>query len=175
MKYLYSIFFSLLAFTHTHAEWTYATESSTILAKTPDSLFGVYINDNVLNYVTKQELKSKSKDYVKGYFYVLLKNPPIKNEDYTDDLYVTFDKNNNIANILSEKIFQSPKNCKKAQNNLREELEKKFDLEFLWNPFDHSFLDWIGDVSFQMQCEFDDKESKFFITIETYEYFMKGS
>ena len=151
------------------------TLSTSIFAKSLDSLFEVRINDNILNYVTKQELNSKGKDYVKGYFYVLLKNPPIKNEDYTDDLYVTFDKNNKIANILSQKIFQRPKNCKKAQNSIRESLEKKLDLDLLWNPFDNSFIVWVGEASLQIQCEFDEKEAKLFIIIETYEYFMKDT
>ena len=151
------------------------TLSTSIYAKSLDSLFEVRINDNILNYVTKQELKSKSKDYVKGYYYVLLKNPPIRNEDYTDILYVTFDKNNKIANILSQKIFQSSKNCKKAQNSIRETLKKKLGLDLLWNPFDNSFIDWVGEVSLQIQCEFDEKEAKLFIIIETYEYFMKDT
>ena len=79
------------------------TLSTTILAKTPDSLFGVYINDNVLVYVTKEELKSKRRNIVRDFYYVKIKNPPVSNKNYSDKLWVIFDKNNKIHNISSEK------------------------------------------------------------------------
>ena len=64
------------------------TLSTTILAKTADSLFGIYINDNVLDYVTKEELKSKGKGPFGDYFFIRLKNPPISNQSYIDKIYV---------------------------------------------------------------------------------------
>jgi len=44
------------------------TLSTTILAKTPESLFGVYINNNVLDYVTNEEFKSKSRDKARSFY-----------------------------------------------------------------------------------------------------------
>ena len=89
------------------------TLSTTILAKTPESLFGVYINDNVLDYVTKEELKSKGKDYARGFYYVEIKNPPVSNKDYSDILWVRFDKNNKIATFNQKNIFVTLKIVRK--------------------------------------------------------------
>ena len=153
------------------------TLSTTIFAKTPDSLFGVSINDNVLNYVTKEELKSKDKDVVSGYFWLLLKNPPVINKDYSDVLFVTFDKNNKISEIQSEKNFQNSENCETVEYGIRRTLETKYDIKFTKSSLSrYGFYHWVGygDIVIGTECKFvGDDETTLFIYIQTEEYSYK--
>ena len=151
------------------------TLSTTILAKTPDSLFGVYINDNVLDYVTQEELKSKLRDYARGFYALRLKNPPVSNKSYSDKLWVTFDKNNKIAQILSEKEFQNSETCEKVEYGVRRTLETKYNFEFERNPrSNYAFYKWIGDNVISTQCKvFGDNKTILFILLYTKEYFEK--
>ena len=151
------------------------TLSTTILAKTPESLFGVYINDNVLDYVTKEELKSKSRDYARGFYYVKIKNPPVSNKDYSDDLWVKFDKNNKIAKIQSEKVFQNSENCEKVEYGVRRALESKYNIEFVRNSnTKYGFQKWVGDNVISTECRvFSDDETILFISLRTERYSYK--
>jgi len=151
------------------------TLSTTILAKTPESLFGVYINDNVLDYVTKEELKSKYKDYARGFYALILKNPPVSNKDYSDKLFVKFDKNNKIAKIKSQKEFQNSETCEKVEIGVRRQLENKYNIEFERNPNgEYAFQKWGENVLIQTQCRvFSDDKTILFILLETEEYFDK--
>jgi len=148
------------------------TLSTTILAKTPDSLFGVYINDNVLDYFTKEELKSKVKDHARGFHSLKLKNPPVSNKDYSDKLFVVFDKNNKIAKIHSEKEFQNSETCEKVEYGVRRQLENKYNIEFLKNPnTNYGFQKWVGDNVISTQCKvFGNYEITLFIFIQTKKY-----
>ena len=148
------------------------TLSIPILAKTPDSLFGVYINDNVLDYVTKEELKSKYRDSARGFYYVKIKNPPVSNKDYSDELYVTFDKNNKIGEINSQKIFQNLQTCEKVEYGARKALENKYNIEFLKNPnTKYGFDKWVGDNVIATQCKvFGDDDIALFIFLQTEKY-----
>ena len=151
------------------------TLSTTILAKTPESLFGVYINDNVLDYVTKEEIKSKERDYARGFYYVLLKNPPVSNKDYSDNLFVMFDKNNKIAEIQSDKQFQNSETCEKVEIGVRKALENKYNIEFVRNSrTKHGFGKWVEDNVIGTQCKvFSDDKTTLFITLWTKKYFEK--
>ena len=151
------------------------TLSTTILAKTPESLFGVYINDNVLDYVTKEELKSKWRDYARGFYYVTIKNPPVSNKDYSDKLYVMFDKNNKIARIQSEKEFQNSENCEKVEYGVRRQLETKYDIEFVRNSLtNYGFQKWVGDNVIDTECRvFGDDDITLFISLKTIQYSRK--
>jgi len=151
------------------------TLSTTILAKTPESLFGVYINDNVLDYVTKEELKSKWRDYARGFYYVTIKNPPVSNKDYSDKLYVMFDKNNKIARIQSEKQFKNLETCEKVEYGVRRALESKYNIEFVRNPkTKYGFDKWVEDNVISTQCKvFGDDDTTLFIFLNTKEYFEK--
>ena len=148
------------------------TLSTTILAKTPESLFGVYINDNVLDYVTKEELKSKYRDSARGFYYVKIKNPPVSNKDYSDELYVTFDKNNKIAQIQSQKQFQNLETCEKVEYGVRRALENKYNIEFVRNSnTKYGFQKWVGDNLIATQCRvFGDDEVILFIYLRTEKY-----
>ena len=148
------------------------TLSTTILAKTPDSLFGVYINDNVLDYFTKERLKSKSRDYARGFYSLRLKNPPVSNKDYSDKLYVKFDKNNKIAEIKSQKNFQNFETCKKVEYGVRRRLETKYEIKFVRNPkTKHGFYKWVGDNVIATECKvFGDDDITLFITLWTKKY-----
>jgi len=153
------------------------TLSTTILAKTPESLFGVYINDNVLDYVTQKELKSKSRDYARGFYGLRLKNPPVSNKDYSDKLWVKFDKNNKIARIKSQKEFQNLETCEKVEYGVRRALENKYNIEFVRNSnTKYGFYKWVGDKALETQCRvFGDDETILFIILDTKEYFEKFS
>ena len=148
------------------------TLSTTILAKTPESLFGVYINDNILNYVTKEELKSKSKDFVKGFYELRLNNPPVSNKDYSDKLYVKFDKNYKIAQIKSQKQFQDSETCEKVEYGVRRTLEKKYDIEFARNSrTNYGFQKWFENVALGTQCKvFSKNKTILGIVLNTKEY-----
>ena len=148
------------------------TLSTTILAKTPESLFGVYINDNVLDYVTKEELKSKYRDSARGFYYVKIKNPPVSNKDYSDELYVTFDKNNKIAQIQSQKQFQNLETCEKVEYGVRRALENKYNIEFVRNSnTKYGFDKWVGDNVIATQCKvFGDDDIALFIFLQTEKY-----
>ena len=148
------------------------TLSTTILANTPQSLFGVYINDNVLDYVTKEELKSKVKDYARGFYSLRLKNPPVSNKDYSDKLYIKFDKNNKIAKIQSEKEFQNSETCEKVEYGVRRALENKYSIELLKNPYaTYGFQKWVGDNVIATSCKtFSDDDTTLLITLETERY-----
>jgi len=151
------------------------TLSTTILAKTPESLFGVYINDNVLDYVTKEELKSKRK-YIKGFYYLLLETPPVSNKDYLDSLFVMFDKNNKISNIQSEKTFQNLENCKNMEVSARSTLENKYDIEFVRNLNDQygfRFQKWGGDYAIVSECTVSGDKTVLLISLMTSEYIFK--
>jgi len=151
------------------------TLSTTILAKTPESLFGVYINDNVLDYVTKEELKSKYRDYARGFYALILENPPVSNKNFSDKLFVKFDKNNKIAKIKSQKTFQNSETCEKVEYGVRRALENKYNIEFVRNPnTNYGFQKWVGNILIQTQCVvFSDKETILFILLDTEEYFDK--
>ena len=151
------------------------TLSTTILAKTPESLFGVYINDNVLDYVTQKELKSKYRDSARGFYQLRLKNPPISNKSYSDKLWVMFDKNNKIAKIQSQKEFQNPETCEKVEYGVRRALENKYNIEFVRNSkTKHGFDKWVGDNVISTQCKvFGDDDTTLFILLNTKEYFEK--
>ena len=151
------------------------TLSTTILAKTPDSLFGVYINDNILDYVTKEGLKSKYRDYVRGFYGLILENPPVSNKNYSDKLFVKFDKNNKIAKIKSQKTFQNSETCEKVEYGVRRTLENKYNIEFVRNRnTNYGFQKWVGNILIQTQCVvFSDKETILFILLDTEEYFDK--
>jgi len=151
------------------------TLSIPILAKTPDSLFGVYINDNVLDYVTKGELKSKGRDYARGFYGLRLKNPPVSNKDYSDKLFVKFDKNNKIGEIKSEKKFQNLETCEKVEYGVRKALENKYSIELSKNPYTtYGFYKWVGDKLLATQCKvFSDDDITLFISLETTEYYEK--
>ena len=148
------------------------TLSTTILAKTPDSLFGVYINDNVLDYVTQKELKSKYRDYARGFYYVKIKNPPVSNKDYSDNLWVTFDKNNKIHSIQSDKKFQNSETCEKVEYGVRRQLESKYNIEFVRNSkTKHGFQKWVGDNLMMTTCRvFSDDETTLIISLKTEKY-----
>ena len=148
------------------------TLSTTILAKTPDSLFGVYINDNVLDYVTKEELKSKRRDIVRDFYYVKIKNPPVINKDYTDNLWVTFDKNNRIHSIQSDKFFQDSETCEKVEYGARRQLETKYNIEFVRNSrAKYGFQKWVGGKVLATECKvFGDYDTKLLIHIHTEKY-----
>ena len=148
------------------------TLSTTILAKTPESLFGVYINDNVLDYVTQKELKSKSRDYARGFYTLRLKNPPVNNKDYSDKLYVKFDKNNKIAKIQSEKQFQNSETCEKVEYVARRQLETKYEIKFVRNSrTKYGFYKWVGDNVIFTECKvFSDDKTTLFINLETKKY-----
>jgi len=149
------------------------TLSTTILAKNPDSLFGVYINDNVLDYVTKEELKSKWRDYARGFYGLRLKNPPVSNKYYSDELFVKFDKNNKIAEIKSQKDFLKLETCKEVENNARRQLETKYDIEFAENSYvNYGFYKWVGDNAIGTECRVfgDDDKTILFITLKTEKY-----
>ena len=151
------------------------TLSTTILAKTPESLFGVYINDNVLDYVTQKELKSKSRDYVRGFYGLRLKNPPVSNKDYSDKLWVKIDKNNKIAQIKSQKQFQNLETCEKVEYGARKTLETKYNIEFVRNPrTKYGFQKFFKDNAIGTQCKvFSDDDITLFISLETTEYYEK--
>jgi len=148
------------------------TLSTTILAKTPESLFGVYINDNVLDYVTQKELKSKYRDYARGFYYVKIKNPPVSNKDYSDNLWVTFDKNNKIHSIQSDKKFQNSETCEKVEYGVRRQLETKYNFEFVRNSqTKHGFQKWVGDNVMMTTCKvFGDDETTLIISLKTEKY-----
>ena len=148
------------------------TLSTTILAKTPESLFGVYINDNVLDYVTQKELKSKYRDYARGFYYVKIKNPPVSNKDYSDNLWVTFDKNNKIHSIQSDKKFQNSETCEKVEYGVRRQLESKYNIEFVRNSkTKHGFQKWVGDNLMMTTCRvFSDDETTLIISLKTEKY-----
>ena len=151
------------------------TLSTTILAKTPESLFGVYINDNVLDYVTQKELKSKSRDYVRGFYGLILKNPPVSNKDFSDMLFVKFDKNNKIAEIKSQKKFQNSETCEKVEYGIRRTLETKYNIEFVRNSrAKYGFQKLFIDNGISTQCKvFSDDDITLFISLETTEYYEK--
>jgi len=152
------------------------TLSTTILAKTPESLFGVYINDNVLDYVTQKELKSKSRDRVRGFYGLELKNPPISNKDFSDKLYVRFDKNNKIAQIKSEKHLQNFETCKRVGVDVRKALETKYDIEFVRNLNDQygfRFQKWGGDYAIVSECTVSGDKTVLLISLMTSEYIFK--
>ena len=151
------------------------TLSTTILAKTPDSLFGISINDNILNYVTKEELKSKGKDALEGYFYILLKNPPVSNEDYVDYLFVMFDKNNKIGNIQSQKSFQKLETCKLIELPIRNLLMDKFNIEFEPYPnIQYGFYNNKYGVTIATECNVEnDNKTTLIISLESQEYLNK--
>ena len=148
------------------------TLSTTILAKTPDSLFGVYINDNVLDYVTQKELKSKSRDYARGFYTLRLKNPPVSNKDYSDKLFIKFDKNNKIGEIKSQKNFQNFETCEKVEYEVRRQLETKYEIKFVRNSrTKYGFYKWVGDNVIATQCRvFSDDKITLFITLDTEKY-----
>ena len=147
------------------------TLSTTILAKTPESLFGVYINDNVLDYVTKKELKSKVKDRARGFYYLELKNPPVHNKNYSDIFWVRLDKNNKIAAINSEKEFQNSETCKDVEYQVRRTLETKYNFEFERDPkINYVFQKWFGDIVITTQCRVFDNHTTLFINLVTEEY-----
>jgi len=146
--------------------------STTILAKTPDSLFGVYIDDNILDYVTKERLKSKVKDYARGFYQLKLKNPPVSNKDYSDKLWVIFDKKNKIAKIHSEKEFRNSETCEKVEYGVRRQLETKYDFEFVRNSrVKYGFQKWFGDNAIATHCAvFSDDDTTLFIYLQTKKY-----
>ena len=148
------------------------TLSTTILAKNPESLFGVYINDNVLDYVTQEELKSKVKDYARGFYYLKMKNPPVSSKDYKDKLWVKIDKNNKIHSIHSEKKFQNLETCEKVEYGVRRQLESKYNIEFVRNSWaKHGFQKWVGDNVISTECRvFSDDKTTLFINLETKKY-----
>jgi len=147
------------------------TLSTTILAKTPESLFGIYINDNVLDYVTKEELKSKRKDRARGFYSLILKNPPLSNKDFTDKLYVSFDKNNKIVKIQSDKVFQTFENCKNVGYRVRKGFENKYDIEFVTNlNIKYGFDKWVGDNQIAIQCLATDNVTYLLIFLQTEKY-----
>jgi len=135
-------------------------------------LFGVYINDNILNYVTKEELKSKSKDFVKGFYELRLNNPPVSNKDYSDKLWVVFDKNNKIAEIQSDKKFQKSETCEEVEYGVRRQLETKYNIEFVRNPnTKHGFYKWVGDNAISTTCKvFGDDNITLIISLKTEKY-----
>jgi len=151
------------------------TLSTTILAKTPDSLFGVYINDNVLVYVTKEELKSKRRNIVRDFYYVKIKNPPVSNKNYSDKLWVIFDKNNKIHSIQSEKVFQDSETCEKVEYGARRTLETKYNIEFVRNSrTKYGFQKLFKDNVISTQCKvFSDDKTTLFITLKTIQYSRK--
>ena len=147
------------------------TLSTTILAKTPESLFGVYINDNVLDYVTQKELKSKYRDYARGFYYVKIKNPPVSNKDYSDNLWVTFDKNNKIHSIQSDKKFQNSETCEKVEYGVRRQLETKYNFEFRRNTRNNNtFSKLVGDNWILTSCTAGDDDTKLLIYLQTKEH-----
>ena len=150
------------------------TLSTTILAKTPESLFGVYINDNVLDYVTQKELKSKSRDRVRGFYGLELKNPPISNKDFSDKLYVRFDKNNKIAQIKSEKHLQNFETCKRVGVDVRKALETKYDIKLkrISIPRD-SFMGVFGVSGIVSECTVSGDKTVLLISLMTSEYIFK--
>ena len=151
------------------------TLSTTTLAKTPESLFGVYINDNILDYVTQKELKSKSRDYARGFYTLRLINPPVSNKSYFDKLWLTFDKNNKIGSIQSEKEFQDIETCKIVEYGVRRRLESKYNIELVKNSkTKYGFQKWFGDSVISTQCRvFSDDDTTLFITLQTKKYFDK--
>ena len=149
------------------------TLSTTILSKTPDSLFGVYINDNVLDYVTKEELKSKVKDRARGFYYLELKNPPVSNKDYSDRLWLRFDKNNKIAQIKSEKHLQNFETCKRVVVDVRKALETKYDVELERNWASYGFQKRFGDNVIVSECTVSGDKTVLFISLMTIEYIIK--
>lgn len=153
------------------------TLSTTIFAKTPDSLFGVYINDNVLNYVTKEELKSKVKSIIaRGFDELTLNNPPVSNKNYSDKLFLLFDKNNKIGRIHSQKVFQNSETCEIVEYGLRRALENKYNIVFVRNPnAKYGFQKWVGDNVIATECFFHNNETFLLIFIETDEFRVKYS
>ena len=151
------------------------TLSTTILAKTPDSLFGVYINDNVLDYVTQEELKSKLRDYARGFYALRLKNPPVSNKSYSDKLWVTFDKNKKIAQIQSDKEFQNSETCERVEYGVRKALENKYNIQFVRNSrTKYGFQKLFKDNGISTQCKvFSDDEIILFISLKTIQYSRK--
>ena len=150
------------------------TLSTTILAKTPDSLFGVYINDNVLDYFTKEELKSKYRDRARGFYKLELKNPPVSNKDYSDRLWLRFDKNNKIAESNSQKRFIDSETCEKVEYGVRRQLENKYNIEFVRNPnTKYGFYKWVGDNGIGTECKVFDNHTTLFILLNTKEYYEK--
>ena len=148
------------------------TLSTTILAKTPESLFGVYINDNVLDYVTKEELKAKYRTDARGFYGLRLKTPPVSNKDYSDKLFLYFDKNNKIHRIHSQKVFQDSESCEKVEYGVRRALESKYDFEFERNPMStYGFQKWVGDNLMKTTCRvFSDDETTLIISLKTEKY-----
>jgi len=152
----------------------FITLSTTILAKTPDSLFGVYINDNVLDYFTKEEIKSKYRDKVRGFYTLRLNNPPVSNKDYSDELFVKFDKNNKIAKIKSQKRFKDLETCKNVEYVVRKTLESKYDFEFERNPMStYGFQKWVGNNVIATECFFSNNKTLLLIFFQTEEYTYK--
>ena len=150
------------------------TLSTTILAKTPESLFGVYINDNVLDYVTQKELKSKYRDSARGFYQLRLKNPPISNKSYSDKLWVMFDKNNKIAKIQSEKVFQNSENCHRVEFRARKILETKYDIKFDKNPYiAYGFEKWVGNNYIASACLVNNDNTTLLLYLYTEGHFNK--
>ena len=151
------------------------TLSTPILAKTPDSLFGISLNDNILNYVTKEELKSKGENTAEGYSYILLKKPPVSNKDYVDYLFVMFDKNNKIGNIQSEKSFQRLETCKILELPIRNLLMDKFNIEFKPYPnIEYGFYNNKYGVNIATECNVrSDNKTTLLISLESQEYLNK--
>jgi len=150
------------------------TLSTTILAKTPVSLFGVYINDNVLDYVTQKELKSKWRNYVRGFYTLRLKTPPVSNKDYSDRLYVKFDKNNKIAQINSEKHLQNFETCKRVGVDVRKALETKYDIKLKRISIPRDSFMGVSEVSgIVSECIVSGDKTVLLISLMTSEYIIK--
>ena len=151
------------------------TLSTTILAKTPDSLFGVYINDNVLDYVTPWEFDSHYEASAKGFYGLEMWFPPIRNKDWSDKLYVKFDNNNKIGSIHSEKKFQNSETCEKVEYDVRKALENKYSKELSKNPYtNYGFYKWVGDNVMMTECRvFSDDDITLIISLHTKKYVVR--
>ena len=99
----------------------------------------------------------------------------MSNKNYSDKLWVIFDKNNKIHDITSEKQFQNSENCEKVEYGVRRTLETKYNIQFVRNSrTKYGFQKLFKDNGISTQCKvFSDDEIILFISLKTIQYSRK--
>ena len=139
------------------ATTVFLSMSLSVYAVELQGLFGVELNKNINNYISKDYLrknKSKHTESKSGFFDVYMTDETPNKTPYFDTYYMIVDSNNKVHEIFAQKSTVSLEVCLSQIESLKDSVINKYQLSFEY--LEQSFSDGISDYKTYINYFFTD-------------------
>ena len=143
----------------------FLSTSLSLYATGLQGLFGIELNKNINNYVSKNYLeanKYEANESLSGFFSIEITDKVHNKNPFVDDYFVTIDSNNIIQGITGAKVIKNLEICLSQLGNLEKAFVAKYQLNFKNNINDyptfkiHSRYQDLDNGSYlSLQCHLD--------------------